>query len=269
MSPFNTRRNRNGFTLIELLVVIGIIAILAAMLFPVFSRVRRLAHERTCVSNLRQIGMAVYLYLQENNEIFFPYYIDFPDGGRHWYFGLEPNYGLGDPEGEREIDLGRGLLSRYYAWERRIESCPSFERINGLHKPKFDQVTLGYGYNIYGLNRLDVGKPLGRPLAAIPDPSRTVLFADSAQVNTFQPPASPENPMIEEFPFVSPFEKTFHFRHDGRASVLFVDGHVESFVADPTTVVPFWGGHTGNISPIGDTTFFSGGRDRLAAYLGL
>jgi len=259
-----------GFTLIELLVVIGIIAILAAMLFPVLSRARRLAHDRTCVSNLRQIGMAVLLYLQESNEIFFPYYTDLPDGGgRLWYFGLEPNFGQGDPEGERKIDIGRGLLTQYYAFEFRIESCPSFERINGLHKPKFDQATLGYGFNIYGLNKGGVGKPTGLPLAVVTDPSRTVLFADSAQVNTFQPPASPENPMIEEFPFVSPFDKTFHFRHDGRANVLFVDGHVESWEADPTTIVPFWGGHTGNISPIGDTTYFSGGRDRLAEYLGL
>ncbi|NDK17082.1 MAG: prepilin-type N-terminal cleavage/methylation domain-containing protein, partial [Armatimonadetes bacterium] len=54
-----------GFTLIELLIVIAIIAILAAMLFPVFARARETARKATCASNLRQIGMALELYVQD------------------------------------------------------------------------------------------------------------------------------------------------------------------------------------------------------------
>src|SRR5205807_3210026 len=54
-----------GFTLIELLVVIAIIAILAAILFPVFAQARELARKTTCTSNMRQIGMALYLYVQD------------------------------------------------------------------------------------------------------------------------------------------------------------------------------------------------------------
>lgn len=59
---------RRGFTLIELLVVIAIIAILAAILFPVFAQAREKAREIACISNLRQIGMAVRMYVQDHDE---------------------------------------------------------------------------------------------------------------------------------------------------------------------------------------------------------
>ena len=66
------KREKRGFTLIELLVVIAIIAILAAILFPVFSRAREQARKAVCVSNMRQIGMALmmYVHLWERSSIF-------------------------------------------------------------------------------------------------------------------------------------------------------------------------------------------------------
>src|SRR5438309_3093953 len=59
---------RRGFTLIELLVVIAIIAILAAILFPVFAQARDKARQTTCLSNLRQVATGVLLYLQDYDE---------------------------------------------------------------------------------------------------------------------------------------------------------------------------------------------------------
>ncbi len=56
---------RKGFTLIELLVVIAIIAILAAILFPVFARAREKARQTSCLSNLKEIGLGILMYAQD------------------------------------------------------------------------------------------------------------------------------------------------------------------------------------------------------------
>src|SRR5688572_30373624 len=63
-------RQRKGFTLIELLVVIAIIAIPAAILFPVFARAREQARKATCISNLKQVGLALMQYVQDYDEIY-------------------------------------------------------------------------------------------------------------------------------------------------------------------------------------------------------
>src|SRR5947208_2216088 len=69
----NIRKNvshRSGFTLIELLVVIAIIAILAAILFPVFAQAREAARQTSCASNMRQMSLALRMYSQDNDENF-------------------------------------------------------------------------------------------------------------------------------------------------------------------------------------------------------
>jgi len=65
--------SKKGFTLIELLVVIAIIAILAAILFPVFAKVREKARQTSCLSNLRQIGLASIQYMEDYDETYYPH----------------------------------------------------------------------------------------------------------------------------------------------------------------------------------------------------
>jgi len=65
-------RRLRGFTLIELLVVIAIIGILAAMVFPVFARARESARKAVCLSNVKNIALAVNMYLADNNDTFPP-----------------------------------------------------------------------------------------------------------------------------------------------------------------------------------------------------
>src|ERR1700735_1577937 len=64
--------NRRGFTLIELLVVIAIIAILAAILFPVFAQAREKGRQAVCTSNLKQIALGGLMYVQDYDETFSP-----------------------------------------------------------------------------------------------------------------------------------------------------------------------------------------------------
>ena len=60
---------KKGFTLIELLVVISIIATLASILFPVFARARAKARQITCLNNVRQLSMAIFMYAQDYDEV--------------------------------------------------------------------------------------------------------------------------------------------------------------------------------------------------------
>lgn len=82
-------RRKRGFTLIELLVVIAIIAILAAILFPVFSQAREKARQATCLSNLRQIAIATTMYLRDFEA--YPMYAVLQQGSQErWWNQLEP-----------------------------------------------------------------------------------------------------------------------------------------------------------------------------------
>lgn len=80
-----------AFTLIELLVVIGIIAILAAILFPVFSRAKRAAKQANCISNLKQIGASISLYMNDHDDRF-PYAIDPVDKAFPQIWASEPQF---------------------------------------------------------------------------------------------------------------------------------------------------------------------------------
>src|SRR5436309_13695501 len=87
-------RGRRGFTLIELLVVIAIIAILAAILFPVFAQARDKARSAACLSNMQQIGKALMMYMQDYDEKTTWFYnrgagkADYYNG--YWYVCLFP-----------------------------------------------------------------------------------------------------------------------------------------------------------------------------------
>jgi prepilin-type N-terminal cleavage/methylation domain-containing protein/prepilin-type processing-associated H-X9-DG protein len=91
-------RRRRGFTLIELLVVIAIIGILAAMVFPVFARARESARKAVCLSNVKNIALAVQMYLADNNDTFWPlehrqevldYFDTCPGGAPNWWGSMD------------------------------------------------------------------------------------------------------------------------------------------------------------------------------------
>src|ERR1700759_3662812 len=78
-----THNRSNGFALIELLVVIAVIAILAAILFPVFAKVREKARQTLCISNTKQLALGMIQYVQDYDETMVPYTL--PPSG--WFSG--------------------------------------------------------------------------------------------------------------------------------------------------------------------------------------
>ncbi|UCC69132.1 MAG: type II secretion system protein [Armatimonadota bacterium] len=131
----NVTRRHKGFTLIELLVVIAIIGILAAMVFPVFARARESARKAVCLSNVKNLALAMQMYLADNNDTL-P-----PDEHREEvieYFEAAP--GGADPD-ECELYAWRDanpylrwpVILDEYVKNRDVWNCPSAKRLAGAN----------------------------------------------------------------------------------------------------------------------------------------
>ena len=214
-------RKEGAFTLVELLVVIAIIAILAGMLLPALARSRDSSLRVKCVSNLRQMGLAGQMYLDDNRGVFFRFNNGVSGNGKIFGFCCIEN-GL---EGQRRFDVSQSVLYPYMRG-RGIELCPSLNYVANF-KFKSEGATFGYGCNL--LTCPSSNKP---PVSVnqVVQTSRTTFFADCAQINTFQSPATPENPLLEEWYYVdeNTTQPNAHFRHRKRANVVFCDGHVDN-----------------------------------------
>lgn len=162
-----TCRPRKGFTLIELLVVLTIIGILAALLLPVFAKVRENGRMTACTSNLHQIGLAIQMYQADNNDslpLFFedPRWLAIPldvTPGRKWIPRVDP-------------------LSRY-AHDPDIYHCP-----DGVHTGLFMK-DYDYRQEMFwnGLDPRPDGTDGPRPQASpgkllLPDPNTVLVFCD-------------------------------------------------------------------------------------------
>jgi prepilin-type N-terminal cleavage/methylation domain-containing protein/prepilin-type processing-associated H-X9-DG protein len=208
-------RRTSGFTLIELLVVIAIIAILAAILFPVFARAREKARQSSCQSNEKQLMLAYLAYIQDYDE----------RTPNQWFFSSTGGTGY------TWVDA---LMP--YVKNLQLFDCPSAGRRttlyttpNGLGFIGVNSGSVSYGINTCywgGYAGSASGPPAnnvnGRNLGLIKVPAETVTFLDwtyteygnqydiSANIYNM-PPADPP------------------YRHNEMANVSFVDGHVKAY----------------------------------------
>jgi prepilin-type N-terminal cleavage/methylation domain-containing protein/prepilin-type processing-associated H-X9-DG protein len=209
-------QRRRGFTLVELLVVVVVVAALAALLLPALARAKQTALAARCVSNLRQLALATQLYWDDHEGMTFRYLLSATNGGVTYWFGWLQDEGPG--EGQRAFDPAPGALYPYLRG-RGVEVCPSLRYADPRFKLKATGATYGYGCNLFLF-----GQNINRALR----PADLVVYADAAQVNTWQAPASPDRPMLEEWYYLDPDWPTAHFRHRRRAQATFLDGHIET-----------------------------------------
>lgn len=166
-----------GFTLIELLVVIAIIAILAAILFPVFAQAREAARRSTCLSNNKQIGTAVMMYNQDYDELMPLFYVPYPGSARRTWASLCQPY-----------------IKNWQAFkcpnmpDARAPDGGSIWTTPGLNHDGNLGLWPGYGWNVVYMNfsadcsDFDVDAQSGppTPLAAIGSPADTVMLTGAS-----------------------------------------------------------------------------------------
>ena len=219
---------KRAFTLIELLVTIAIIAVLSALSVAVMSRATISSARVISAHSLSQMITAGRLYLNDNNNAFWPYR-QAATGGTQWWFGFESSTSARMPEGKRTCDYSKGPLGPYAIASGGVKTDPSFLACKPRLKPKYKDGNYGYGYNTV-LAADASGTP--RNALQVDAPSQMIVFATCAQVNTFQAPASGKNPMVEEFYMITDTQATAHFRHGRDALAAFLDGSVRPLSMD-------------------------------------
>ncbi|MDX9979423.1 MAG: DUF1559 domain-containing protein [Lentisphaeria bacterium] len=180
---------RRPFTLIELLVVIAIIAILASMLLPALQQAREKARTINCAGNLKQIGLALFMYTEDNKE-YLPITRD-PAGTASW----------------RGVDL----LGSYVGNSEKVFLCPSNSTTG--YRGAAPYFYTHYGWNYRELNNAATGPtPFSRTMGEITQPSATIGYADAGA-----------NYVIS---FFASGERPGNLHNDG-CNIAFLDGHVD------------------------------------------
>ena len=190
--------SRRGFTLIELLVVIAIIAILAAILFPVFARAREKARQITCASNLKQMGLAFFMYNQDYDETF-----------------------VTNPEWKTKVQPYIKTFAINYCPSRKMKPWAPSEEMPFYY---------GQGFNIGvppGMGSAVVAGFVGKSESAIASPSQKILVAEWDRCNA-GPPVGSRGLFAGGATCFWACTRV----HNGGSNVLFGDGHVKWLAPD-------------------------------------
>ena len=259
-------KNAAGFTLVELMVVIAVIAVLAALLVPAMTAGIDRAQSVKCQSNIRQLFAANTLYAADHGS----YVAAAPD-----VFGADLLRWHGTRSSrQKPFDGKRGPLYEYLSKSDGIRGCPSFKNYrSGASFNAFEDSCGGYGYNdrgvgsrAYWLGYNNAGVSCGISPGAIRQPASTVMFCDTAYPQPYgNPTYLIEYSFAEAYQFLDgqkppaasgQADPTIHFRHGGRANVVWCDGHVsQETMTFSATANGFKNQNVGWFGPTNNTLF--------------
>ena len=212
------KHTHKAFTLIELLVVIAIIAILAAILFPVFARAKAAAKKTMALSSVKQMALAGSLYSVDYDDQFIQAYTNSPTKTYYWW---------GSYDGVM-LNESEGLLFPYTK-SAQLANDPTFDS-----KLRTTLGFNGFGYNYFYLSPVSYDNnfnPTQNSVSttSVSKPSETMMFASAARINNW---AYGSSWALEGNPFIDPPSNLYpgvHARHIGdQAVVSWVDGHASA-----------------------------------------
>jgi prepilin-type N-terminal cleavage/methylation domain-containing protein/prepilin-type processing-associated H-X9-DG protein len=219
------RLNRCGFTLIELLVVIAIIAILAAILFPVFAQARAKARQTACLSNLKQIGLGVMMYAQDYDEVLPG---NDPDNG--YAAGHNQNLGWNAPYNAAVPQTRRNWAREIQPYIKNfgIYVCPSATPRSGFNggNPPFNECNKAQFPQCQDTSYALNGITDSRALAVIPTPADIIylrefsIYSRTAQSRPRRSSATATT--FQEFNHI-----LYDFIHNEGSNLLYCDGHAK------------------------------------------
>jgi prepilin-type N-terminal cleavage/methylation domain-containing protein/prepilin-type processing-associated H-X9-DG protein len=219
-------KNRQGFTLIELLVVVAVIAILAALLFPVFASVRENTRTTTCQSNLKQIGHAIFLYAQDWDETLPMNY-----GEGVWILGLE-----GYLKRQRQgiwMCPSDNSMEQWSDYMRSIGEVPLSTDFIASHSASYVS-----NPHFAGVIDSHTGQGEVRSLASVKEPAIKIMMAEGwlwGNLNTWFPSDPKETQArIPIFKQAGVLNSVFGQRHHYKSNYLFGDGHVKLLTLQQT-----------------------------------
>jgi len=222
----------SGFTLIELLVVIAIISILAAILFPVFARARENARRASCMSNLKQIGLGMMMYVQDYDERF-PMGVWATDVYHGTGYVLQTNSAMPGAKFTIHNSAGGSPTGHYVSWMDII--FPYVKSVQVFVCPSAKSTTVpSYGYNNLVDDAFTTGQGDPVSLAEIDSAASLVVNADGNVSSSWQYLNGDSLCGIYIDPtstWYSYSQYLSYFPHFDGASYSFADGHVKWYKA--------------------------------------